>query len=425
MPAAQDSPALEGFEGWRFDSCELRPQRHELKVNGKVRPLPQKALELLLLLIRERHRVISHNELVARLWPASSSSGRVLPATIAKLRAAIDSDRRQWGHETSAIRTVHRTGYRFVAPLQAIEPEPPYALVPQWSSSSQQLPALQTPPSHPTAPGPAARVAMAAALGQPLRLGLLHGRNSTSLAARDWTEDGLMALVAHALARDPRLLLVETESLVKWPAWDGTEARAEAAIEGMMRDLGLHVLVRCSLRPQGDSHALTYVLLTSAGALPGGDTATDIHSDAQALPAASPSAPFILDAVTLPGTPGTPMPQALARQLAQAIEGELFGDQAQVMRLESDDEFVNLAFARAVSLFAKGDYAGAAEVMAVVCHLQPDSLAAEGWRLRAWARGNDPRAAQTFDDWRARARDAGDAYTLALVEPTMGGRAPK
>ena len=397
-PATQNNETLEGFEGWRFGACELRPQRRELHVNGSLRPLPAKAFDLLLLLVRERHRVVSHDELTQRLWAQGDAAGRMLPTTIAKLRAVIDTDDRERGHETSAIRTVHRTGYRFVAALHAIEPDAPRLLIPP----SPVGPAFEpgagaavgiNPSLHSTEQAPLAPLSAATPLpgatppsAPPRRLGLLRCLNLTGQPALAGTEVGLLALAGHALARDARLSVANTDLPLNGPSPDAQDG--DASVARLMQSLGLHALLRCSLQAVGDLLVLDYTLMAQ-GQPP-------VQGQSQGI-----------------------CPQVLARQMAQWVQGLLFGQQAAAVRLESDDEFVNLAFARAVALYAQGDYAAAAELMTVVHHMQPSSLAAELWRLRAWSRANDPRAAAASADFLARASASGGGSYLTLAQAAL------
>lgn len=75
-----------------------------------------KAFDLLVALIRERPRMLSKEELHARLWPKTFVSDTSLAMLVAEVRAAIGETARQ----AEAIRTVHRRGYAFQADVQEL-----------------------------------------------------------------------------------------------------------------------------------------------------------------------------------------------------------------------------------------------------------------------------------------------------------------
>ena len=73
--------------------------------------LSPKALDLLILLIRERPHVLSKADLHARLWPDSFVSDASLAMLVAELRAALGETARH----PRCVRTVHRHGYAFLS----------------------------------------------------------------------------------------------------------------------------------------------------------------------------------------------------------------------------------------------------------------------------------------------------------------------
>ena len=71
--------------------------------------LSPKAYELLRVLVDERPRAVSKNELHERLWPSTFVSEATLASLIAELREALG----ERGREPGVIRTVHGFGYAF------------------------------------------------------------------------------------------------------------------------------------------------------------------------------------------------------------------------------------------------------------------------------------------------------------------------
>jgi DNA-binding winged helix-turn-helix (wHTH) protein len=80
-----------------------------------------KAFDLLMTLIRERPRVLSKEDLHARLWPKTFVSDASLAMLVAEVRVALGESAR----EPRAIRTVHRHGYAFRGIAREIPPAVP------------------------------------------------------------------------------------------------------------------------------------------------------------------------------------------------------------------------------------------------------------------------------------------------------------
>jgi DNA-binding winged helix-turn-helix (wHTH) protein len=93
--------------------------RQVLRGGATVHVSP-KAFDLLVTLIRERPRVLSKEDLHARLWPKTFVSDTSLAMLVAEARAALGESARQAG----AIHTVHRRGYAFRAEVVEAAPVP-------------------------------------------------------------------------------------------------------------------------------------------------------------------------------------------------------------------------------------------------------------------------------------------------------------
>jgi DNA-binding winged helix-turn-helix (wHTH) protein len=112
----------------RFSSFELDPVTHRLRRDGAEIHLPPKAFELLALLVTAAPRVVTKRELHERLWPNGVVTDATLVALVKQLRRALaDRDRR-----SPLIRTVHRIGYAFEAPIAGDESSPAVARWLSW-----------------------------------------------------------------------------------------------------------------------------------------------------------------------------------------------------------------------------------------------------------------------------------------------------
>src|SRR5688500_1122862 len=97
-----------------FGACTLDRERRQLFRNGAAVHLTPKAFDLLALLAAHAPRVVSKGELHQQLWPGSFVSDATLTGVVKELRRALE-DR---SPAAPIIRTAHRVGYAFCAPIQ-------------------------------------------------------------------------------------------------------------------------------------------------------------------------------------------------------------------------------------------------------------------------------------------------------------------
>ena len=123
---------------YRFDSCELDVAKAELRNGGAVTPLEPQVFALLVLLIENRDRLVTRDEMIEKVWDGRVVSDAAVSSRIKSLRQAIGDD----GRQQRCIRTVHRLGFRFVAEVRParIEAEP----------QAPQGPATTPPPARPS-----------------------------------------------------------------------------------------------------------------------------------------------------------------------------------------------------------------------------------------------------------------------------------
>jgi len=156
----------------RFDRFEANLESGELRTDGRavdIEPLPRR---LLLHLIRQRHRVVSRQELAEDVFGRPQVSSTALARAVLKIRQALGGD-----EAASMVCTVPRVGYRFVAEVDAGALEPGQA-----------------------------RACTS--------LAFLPFDNRTADTALAWVEFGLPALVGEILGRDPGIALVAMPSVL-------------------------------------------------------------------------------------------------------------------------------------------------------------------------------------------------------------------
>lgn len=95
---------------FRFGDCAMDVERRELRCAGAVVPVEPQVFDLIVFLIRERHRVVSRDDLIAEVWQGRIVSESTLATRINAARRAIGDD----GHAQALIRTIARKGVRFV-----------------------------------------------------------------------------------------------------------------------------------------------------------------------------------------------------------------------------------------------------------------------------------------------------------------------
>jgi DNA-binding winged helix-turn-helix (wHTH) protein len=96
---------------YRFHRYELDTERFELRCDGVAQPVEPQVFALLELLVANRDRLVSKDEINTRVWAGRVVSEAVLSSRIRSVRKAIGDD----GSAQRRIRTVHNRGFRFVA----------------------------------------------------------------------------------------------------------------------------------------------------------------------------------------------------------------------------------------------------------------------------------------------------------------------
>lgn len=98
----------------RYDGGEIvvDGDARQLRLHGQPVHVSAKAFDLLCLLIEKRPRALSKQEIHDQLWPDTFVGEASLPVLIREIRTALGEGSRD------AIRTVHRFGYAFDAPMR-------------------------------------------------------------------------------------------------------------------------------------------------------------------------------------------------------------------------------------------------------------------------------------------------------------------
>lgn len=114
---------------YRFGSFELDEDTGELRQDGAPVAVQPKPLELLRILLRERDRIVTNDELFEALWPDTVVTPGSLTRAVSLARRAIGDT-----HKGSLIRSHPRRGYRYTGPVVEMEREEPGARGPTGSA---------------------------------------------------------------------------------------------------------------------------------------------------------------------------------------------------------------------------------------------------------------------------------------------------
>ena len=99
---------------YEFDAFTLDTDTRELRRGATTVALEPQVFDLLVLLLENRHRVVSKDEIVQRVWFGRVVSDWTILGRVKSLRQALGDD----GSVQKYIRTLRGRGFRFVAPAK-------------------------------------------------------------------------------------------------------------------------------------------------------------------------------------------------------------------------------------------------------------------------------------------------------------------
>jgi DNA-binding winged helix-turn-helix (wHTH) protein len=100
------------------DDFELDLHAYELRSSGESLKLSRIHMEMLRLLVEQQGRLVRRHEIVQKIWGEESfvDTDRNINETVRRIRRALKEDARQ----PRFLQTVHRQGYRFIAPVMRV-----------------------------------------------------------------------------------------------------------------------------------------------------------------------------------------------------------------------------------------------------------------------------------------------------------------
>lgn len=100
---------------YRFAGFELDLAAVELRADGEIVSLEPQVFALLALLVENRERLVSKDEIVEKVWDGRVVSDAAVASRVKSARQALGDD----GKSQQFIKTIHGQGYRFVAEANA------------------------------------------------------------------------------------------------------------------------------------------------------------------------------------------------------------------------------------------------------------------------------------------------------------------
>jgi TolB-like protein/tetratricopeptide (TPR) repeat protein len=110
-----DRTSVSGPQFMRYQCGDsfLDTESYSLVTAGEIRSVEPQVFDLLIFLIENRNRVVTRDELLDKLWKGRIVSDSAINARLKQARKAIGDD----GKNQSVIKTIHRRGYQFIAPV--------------------------------------------------------------------------------------------------------------------------------------------------------------------------------------------------------------------------------------------------------------------------------------------------------------------
>jgi TolB-like protein/DNA-binding winged helix-turn-helix (wHTH) protein len=99
---------------YRFDGFELDLARVELRADGASCPVEPQVFALLVLLVENRDRLVTKDEIIEKVWDGRIVSDSAVASRVKSARRAIGDD----GKNQRLIKTVQRRGFRFVGEVR-------------------------------------------------------------------------------------------------------------------------------------------------------------------------------------------------------------------------------------------------------------------------------------------------------------------
>jgi TolB-like protein len=218
---------------YRFEDLALDADRRELRRGTALVPIEPQAFDLLELLIRNRARVVSRNDLIEAIWAGRVVSEAALTTCVNAVRRAIGDS----GEAQRLIKTLPRKGIRFVG---SVREEPGSA------ETAAAHAAAAAEPAKPTLPLP----------DKP-SIAVLPFTNMSGDPEQDYFADGIAEEVIVALSRCASLFVIARNSSFTYKG-------KAVDVRQVGRELGVRYVLEGSVRRGGNRLRITGQLVDAA-----------------------------------------------------------------------------------------------------------------------------------------------------------------
>jgi sulfatase modifying factor 1 len=103
---------------YRIGAYLIDPKAYEIREDGRPVPVEPQVFDLLIMLIENRQRAVSKDEIIEQIWKGRTISDATLSSRIKSARQALGDD----GSAQKLIRTIHGRGFRFVGDVEQLDP---------------------------------------------------------------------------------------------------------------------------------------------------------------------------------------------------------------------------------------------------------------------------------------------------------------
>lgn len=241
---------------YSFDSFSLDTDRFELSRAGTPIHIEPQVLELLVLLVENRDRMVSKDEIIERVWRGRVVSEAAVSSRVKAARQALGDD----GQAQRYIRTVHRKGFRFIAEVRSGGAEHGAGAVSERSADA--LPAsAQSDAATPPAPSAAAEASPGGSHAARPAVAVLPFSNLSADPDQEYFSDGVTADLIARLSKHRWIDVVarNTSFGYKGRAADvrevGATLQVDYVVEGSVRRAGNRVRVSVQLADTRSGHS--------------------------------------------------------------------------------------------------------------------------------------------------------------------------
>lgn len=206
---------------YQTQGFQLDTDRMELSLDGDLLEIEPQVLRILILLIENRDRVVTRDELIDEVWNGRIVSETTLSSRINSARRALGDS----GKSQSFIRTYSKRGFRFVADVQVVEDAP------NGADSAEDTVGIGIP-----------------------SIAVLPFSNLGGNSEQEYFCDGVAEDIIAALSRIRSLIVVARNSSFSYKGQSPDVRQAS-------RDLGVRYILEGSLRKSGDGIRLAVQLV--------------------------------------------------------------------------------------------------------------------------------------------------------------------